>query len=226
MIALKDLHLEKVNEYHLNGKISDDILKSAYERLPILEKAIGEVEKAAGIGYPLIFVEPTLKIISYPAVDFANTVIYASTNIRQFGESYRLCVDISLPFLLYASEEIMRACVAHEFLHYIFITISIGNKHLMNLSSEDVDAPETHIIFDEAHTVKADEWLDNEELRGLIQKIFSPVIKEQNLENAIKEKWIKPRLPLIQISASENKVRIPLIELDKIPLDTKILQKT
>jgi hypothetical protein len=225
MSAIRSLHLEKVFEYNEKGKISDEVLKSFYMRLPCLEKAIEEVEKASGIGYPPIFFDPVLRIISYPAAEYSNGVIYALSNIRQFGEGYRLCIDISLPFLLYAPEDTLRACIAHEFLHYVFITLAIGNKQLMSLSSDGVDVPEAHILFDETHTVKAEDWLDSKELRGMVQKVFSPIVKEHDLERSIKERWIELGLPSVKISADENSVKIPIMEIDRLPLDGKIFER-
>ncbi len=225
MPAIGSLYLEEILEYNKKGKISNDIIKSVYERLPCLEKAINDVEVASAIKYPPIYVDPLLKIISYPASEYSNGVIYALSNIRQFGECYKLCVDLSLPFLLYAPEETLRACVAHEFLHYVFISIAIGNKQLMSLSSEGVDVPEAHIIFDETHTVKAEDWLNSRELQEIVHKVFSPVVKNHELEMSIKDRWIKLGLPLVQISADENKVKIPILEIDRIPLDINILEK-
>lgn len=224
MIAIREIRLEKVNEYHLNGKISDEMLKSAYGRLLVLERAITDVEKASGIGYPPVFIEPVLKKVSYPTQDISYTVIYASWNLRDLEGGIKLCVDISLPFLLYAPDEVLRACVAHEFLHYIFITIAIHNKQFDKLLAEDNNDRETHIIFDETQTVSADEWLCNEELKGLVKKVFSPLIKEQKLEDAI-ERWDKSGLPSMIISAGENRVHIPILQYDKIPLDSTILQR-
>jgi len=226
MSFIRSFNLEKIYEYNGKGKISDEILKSFYERLPHLEKAIAEVERAAGIGYPPVYFDPVLNIISYPAAEFSDRVIYARWNVRQFGEGYRLCVDISLPFLLYAPEEILRACIAHEFLHYVFISLAIGNKQLESLSSDGIDAPEVHTIFDETHNVKAEDWLDSEELKEIVRKVFSPFIKELELERSIKEKWIELGLPAVRLSADEaNNKPIPIVEVDRLPLDRKILEK-
>jgi hypothetical protein len=40
------MYLENINEAHERGRISDEVLKSFYEKLPSLEKAITEIGRA------------------------------------------------------------------------------------------------------------------------------------------------------------------------------------
>jgi hypothetical protein len=95
----------------------------------------------------------------------------------------------------------------------------------MSLSSDGVDVPEVHTLFDETQTVKAEDWLDSKELCGMVQKVFSPIVKEHNLERSIKERWIELGLPSMKISADENSIKIPIVEIDRLPLDGKIFER-
>lgn len=141
MSRQRKLYLENVNEAHEKGRIGDEVLKSFYEKLPNLERAVTAVEDASGLSYPLIVFDPSLTLIKYPSSTFSGTVIYASTQVRKLNGAYQLCVEISLPFLLYAKEGTLKACVAHEFLHYVFTTIALGNKAFTVLSGERLDTP-------------------------------------------------------------------------------------
>jgi hypothetical protein len=220
------MYLENINEAHERGRISDEVLKSFYEKLPSLEKAITAVEDASGLSYPLIVFDPSLILIEYPSSTFSGTVIYASTQIRKLNDTYQLCVEISLPFLLYVKESTLKACVAHEFLHYVFTTIALSNKAFMVLSGERLDTPEVHVAFDDTHIVAPEEWLDNKELVDLIKATFKPVIADKELEMKIKSNWVDKSMPVRQMSGGESKTSIPILEVPKIPLDGNIIQRS
>lgn len=220
------MYLENINEAHERGRISDEVLKSFYEKLPSLEKAITAVEDASGLSYPLIVFDPSLILIKYPSSTFSGTVIYASTQIRKLNDTYQLCVEISLPFLLYVKESALKACVAHEFLHYVFTTITLSNKAFTVLSGERLDTPEVHVAFDDTHIVAPEEWLDNKELVDLIKATFKPVIADKELEMKIKSNWVDKSMPVRQISSGESKTSIPILEVPKIPLDGNIIQRS
>lgn len=220
------MYLENINEAHKRGRISDEVLKSFYEKLPNLEEAITVVEDASGLNYPLIVFDPSLILIKYPSSTFSGTVIYASTQIRKLNDTYQLCVEISLPFLLYVKESTLKACVAHEFLHYVFTTIALSNKTFMALSGERLDTPEIHVAFDDTHIVAPEKWLNNKELVDLIKATFKPVIADKELEMKIKSNWIDKSMPIRQMSGGESKTSIPILEVPKIPLDGNIIQRS
>jgi len=226
MSRQRRLYLENVNEAHEKGRIGDEVLKSFYEKLPNLERAVTAVEDASGLAYPTIVFDPSLSIIKYPSATFSSTVIYASTQIRKLDGSYQLCVNVSLPFLLYAKESTLKACIAHEFLHYVFITIALSNKAFAVLSGERLDTPEVHMAFDDAHIAAPEEWLKSKELVDLIKATFNPVIADKELEADIKSNWIDRSLPVRQISGEESKTSIPILEVPKIPLDGNIIQRS
>jgi hypothetical protein len=226
MSRQRKLYLENVNEAHEKGRIGDEVLKSFYEKLPNLERAVTAVEDASGLSYPLIVFDPSLTLIKYPSSTFSGTVIYASTQVRKLNGAYQLCVEISLPFLLYAKEGTLKACVAHEFLHYVFTTIALGNKAFTVLSGERLDTPEVHVAFDDTHIVAPEEWLNNNELVDLIKATFNPVISDKELEAEIKSNWIDKSLPVRQMSGEESKTSIPMLEVPKIPLDGNIIERS
>lgn len=223
MITHRELYFHKVSQAHEKGKIGDDVLKVFFEKLPVLERAISSVEKAFGLNYPPVAFDPNLIVVKYPS-GLSETVIYASTQIQRLNGSYRLCVELTLPFLLYSKEDLLRACLAHEFLHYIFITITLSRKSLESLPSEKPIAPEIHLAFDETHTVKAEDWIKDDDLLGQIKRYFNPLISDVELEESIKKNWISRKLPIREITAEENMLRVPILEVDKIPIDQKIVE--
>ncbi|MCQ5362814.1 MAG: hypothetical protein NO482_05280 [Candidatus Methanomethylicia archaeon] len=219
----RELYFNRVNEAHEKGRIGDEILRSFFERLPTLERSISSVESAFGLDYPPVSFDPNLVIVKYPD-GFSQTVIYASTQIQRLNEKFRICVEVTLPFLLFAREDLLRACLAHEFLHYIYITITLGNRSIEGLSSGKPITPDLQLALDETHTVKAEEWIKDNELLSLIKKYFTPMVSDPELEENIRENWIKRTLPIKEMSVDDSMLRIPVLELDKIPLDKKIIE--
>lgn len=225
MSKQRNLFLDRVIEFHQKGLLPDQIMKSFYERLSMLERGVLSVERASGIDYPAIYFEPTLSVIKYPSATFSRAVIYASTKIKKLNGTYVLCVEMSLPFLLYSSDDILRACMGHEFLHYVFNTIAIAGKAFATLRGERLDSPEVHIAYDDTHIVEPEEWLEEQELINLIKKNINPVIADRDLETRIKEKWIDAGLPVAQMTVEASRFSIPILEISKIPLDEKIIKK-
>lgn len=226
MSQQRRLFLEKVNEYHEKGLISDETLRDFYDRLPILERSVTIVEKASGLKYPTILFEPSLIMIKYPTTTLSRTVIYASTKIDKIDGAYQLCVEFSLPFLLYASEDTLRACVAHEFLHYIFNTVALSIKAFATLSGERLDSREVHIAYDDTHTVLSEDWFDDRALVQLVKEKFRPDIADEELETRIKTEWIDKSQPIRIISVEESRQSIPILEVPKIPLDEEIMRNS
>ena len=224
MPTQRRLNLEKVNEYHEKGLISDEILKNFYDRLPVLERSVVIVEMASKLKYPMIVFDPSLDRIKYPAATFSETVIYASTKILKLDGSYQLCVEFSLPFLLYAREDTLRACVAHEFLHYVFNTMALSIKAFATLSGERLDSREVHMAYDDTHIASPEDWFDDRDLVKLVKEKFNPVISDEELENSIKTRWIDRSLPVRLISVEESRQSIPIQEVPKIPLDEEIMR--
>lgn len=224
MITDGRFHTEMVHEYHKKGKIDDATLKKFYEKLPILEKAIREVEDASKLSYPTIIFDPVLSILRYNA-STSGTVIYASTRIHRLDGAYQLCVSISLPFLLYSNEGVLKACLVHELLHYIYTTIVLSRKSFMSLTSQRLDAPEVFLAFDETHTVDPNEWIHDPGMIDLMNKVFRPMIEDNDLISEVKEYWIGKGLPVRYITSDESKVRVPVTEVSKIALDQEIIAR-
>jgi hypothetical protein len=221
----RNLFLDRVNEFHEKGLLPDHVMKVFYDKLPMLERAVSSVERASGIDYPAISFEPTLSIIKYPSATFSRAIIYASTRIKKLNGNYALCVEMSLPFLFSAREDMLRACIAHEFLHYVFNTIAIAGKAFATLSGERLDTPEVHIAYDDTHIVEPEEWLADQQLIDLIKKHINPVIADRELETEIKSKWIDAGLPVTHMTVEASRFSIPILEISKIPLDQKIIRK-
>lgn len=219
------INFDKVYEYGEKGIIGKEEFTSFFERLPLLEKALRETEAASGLQYPPVFFEPALTIIRYPASTFAGAVIYAACKIMEYRGELQPCVVFSVPFVILAREDILRACTAHEFLHYIYITKALSKGDYMALAGERLDSIEVHQAYDDTHTVPPGEWIRNAELVGLVKRVFSPNIEDPELEAAIREKWIDKGLPVKYTTAEEARLKIPLAEIQKVKLDAKVLQR-
>ena len=223
MSTQRRLDFEKIKDYHEKGLISDETLRDFYDKLPLLERCVSAIERASGLSYPVIVFDPSLNLIKYPAATVSRTVIYASTKMHKLDGTFQLCVEISLPFLLYAKEDTLKACIAHEFLHYIFNTIALSIKAFATLSGERLDSREVHIAYDDTHTVSPEEWLDDPDLVRLVKEKFKPAIADEELETGIKTRWIERGMPIKIVSVEESRQSIPILEVSKIPLDVQII---
>lgn len=217
-------YLQKLVKSHELGLISKDILNDFLNKLPTIDEVVSEVEKVFGLKYPLIIVDPNLIVIKYPS-SFSTSVIYASTKVQKLNEEYRLCVEVSLPFILFAKRELLKACLVHEFLHYIFATITIGKRNIERLSSQKPISLEVLIGFDDTYMVKPEDWIEDGEVIELLKKHFNPIIKDSELEEKINENWIKRSLPIKEIRPEDLQIKIPILEINKISLDDKILER-
>lgn len=221
----RKINFEKVYEYSEKGAIGKEEFTSFFDRMPILEKALRETELASGFRYPPVLFEPALTVIRYPSSEFASAVVYAATKIMAFEGNLQPCVVFAVPFVIYAREETLRACVAHEFLHYVYITRALSRGEYVDLASERLDSIEVHQAYDDTHTVMPEEWLNNPELVALIKRTFTPAISDPELEAALKEKWFDKGLPVRYATAEEAKVRIPISEVSSIRLDSALVAK-
>jgi len=219
------INFDKVYEYGEKGIIGKEVFTSFFERIPLLEKALRETEEASGLQYPPVFFEPALTIIRYPSSTFSGAVIYAACKLMEYMGELMPCVVFSVPFVILSREDVLRACAAHEFLHYIYITKALSKGNYMDLAGERLDSVEVHQAYDDTHTVPPDEWIRNSELVGLVKRVFSPNINDPELEAAIREKWIDKGLPVKYTTAEEAKLKIPLAEIQRVRLDTKVLQR-
>ncbi|MDI9608676.1 MAG: hypothetical protein QFX34_00170 [Candidatus Verstraetearchaeota archaeon] len=219
------INFDKVYEYGEKGIIGKEEFTSFFERMPLLEKALRETEEASGLQYPPVLFEPALTIIRYPSSTFSGAVIYASCKLMEYKGELQPCVVFSVPFVILSSEDVLRACAVHEFLHYIYITKVLSKGNYMDLAGERLDSIEVHQAYDETHTVPPGEWIRNAELVELVKKIFNPNIDDPDLEAAIREKWIEKGLPVKYTTAEEAKLKIPIEEIQRVRLDMKVLQR-
>ncbi|MCS7098188.1 MAG: hypothetical protein NZ922_04350 [Candidatus Methanomethyliaceae archaeon] len=216
-------HLQRVMKSHEMGLLGDDILKELIEKLPMIDELICEIEKTFDLNYPPIIIDPNLIIVRYPT-SFATTVIYASTQIQKLNDKLTLCVEMTLPFLLFANKDLIKACLAHEFLHYIFATIIIHRREFDKLLGQKPISLEVLMGFDDTYLVKPENWMKDSEIISLIKRFFNPIIKDSDLEEKIQENWIKKSLPIKEVRPEDLQIRIPILEIDKISLDRKILE--
>ncbi|MDI9645055.1 MAG: hypothetical protein QFX35_07550 [Candidatus Verstraetearchaeota archaeon] len=225
MSLTRRISFDKIYEYNEKGALGKEIFTSFFERIPLLEKALRETEEVSGIGYPPVLFEPALTIIRYPASTFASAVIYAATKIEEYEEELQPCVVFSVPFVLFARQETLRAAAAHEFLHYVYITVKLSRGNYMDLAGERLDSIEVHQAYDDTHVVPPEEWFGRSELVTLIKEVFNPTVRDPDLERALKERWIERGFPVRYASSEEVKIKLPITEVARIRLDGRIVEK-
>jgi len=222
----RELSLKQLLKAVEQGLLPFELVKSVESRLPLLSKAIERVEKASSLQYPPVEISPILKVLHFPSVEFMASAVYAYLDLleRSTGE-YQLAVVFSAPLVLYAKEETLAACAAHEFLHYVYFTLKLYEAKYFDLSIQSVVAPEVYEAFDDQSLVNPIEWLQgDQELIQLLQEVFNGSIHDNALEEATTTQWIEQGLPVLNIAADEHKLRVPISALESIQLDQKVLE--
>ncbi len=219
------MNFDKVYECVEKGMMGQEEFTSFFDRIPLLEKALREIEEEVTLQYPPVFFEPVLTIIRYPSSTFSGAAIYAACKLMEYQGELQPCVVFSVPFVILSREEVLRACVAHEFLHYVYITKTLSKGNYMDLAGERLDSIEVHQAYDDTHTVPPSEWFRSVELVRLVEKVFSPNIDDPELEAAIQEKWIDKGLPVRYTTAEEAKVKVSITEIQRIRLDRHVLER-
>lgn len=196
---------DQITLYSLNNLLSAKIAKKGYEAVFKMKKNIDLIMKYTSLPYPPVVVSPELKILVHD--NSTLSMVYANINYRVMGGLFQPVVEISLPFLLYASNELMNLVLAHEFLHYLYLAIRyVSSDYLVNpliytgsiigrAFLEDVYYVEPSKVFNNARFVKK------------IAKI-NEILEKSKIADLIKKRWLDNNHPSKSILADDFRVRL------------------
>ncbi|RLE47986.1 MAG: hypothetical protein DRJ31_08035 [Candidatus Methanomethylicota archaeon] len=218
------LLLSKVYDAYRRGILPEDVLNDVLNNVVRAEECLAKVEEACGFSYPLTVVEPVLKILFFKE-SLSTAPVYAYTSPYYFGDRIRLSVVLSAPLLLYASDQLLIACLAHELLHYVHLTIAFHKMRVEQLQGRDVESLEGFLSFEESSRADAKKVFRNADwLVSLVKDLFSPVLDDPKLNEKTMKYWVERGLPTVKVSPSEHVARIPLADLNKLILDYKVVK--
>ena len=219
------LLLSKVYDAYRRGVLPEDVFSDLLNNVARAEDCLTKVEEACGFSYPLTVVEPVLKILFFKE-SLSTAPVYAYTSPYYFGDRIRLSVVLSAPLLLYASDQLLVACLAHELLHYVHLTLALYKMKIEQLQgSRGVESLEGFLSFEEVSKADAKEVFKGADwLVSLVKDVFSPVLDDPKLNEKTVKYWVERGLPSVRITPSEHVARIPLTDLHKLILDYRVVK--
>ncbi len=193
------------------------------KRFEIVTSGIQRIEKAAGIPYPISYVEPSAILTSTDNVSFQYGILFARTLPVFFEEKLQVVIQISAPLVAFGLKGTIHAILAHEFLHYLEFVRRISKMEVVSDEVsvslfENVYADSTRLF--EPRAVFADQTLLTH-----ITKKFPAGFKDYKLEDKTEKLWITKNLPVTKISLDENTVKLSIEAISKVTLEQPILDK-
>jgi hypothetical protein len=157
--------------------------------------------------YPPYYVEPVLTVVSGQDNVGGLGVLYARTVPIETEGKIVIIVQISAPFVLFATASIVKLVLAHEFLHYLDL---IGKLSSMAVTSELTSS----YVFEER-------FVDSERIsdayaifgsnkrfaRQLSTKMASG-LEDNKMNDKCRKSWVEKGLPMVRLPLGLNQVTL------------------
>ena len=214
--------LVKVKESYQKGIISDKIYSLIKERFPITVAGINRIEKAAGISFPIAYVEPSMILSSAEPTSYQYGILFARTIPLIFDDKLQVVIQITAPLVAYGLKGTIHAILAHEFLHYLEL---IRKFSKMDILSDEITGNLFESVYaDETRLFEPKAVFNDKTLLLHITKKFPAGFRDYKLEDKVIKYWLEKNLPKSNISLDTNIVKLSAKSLAKIKLDPKLLR--
>jgi hypothetical protein len=214
--------LLRLKEAHKNGILPDKVYSLIFKRFGIALDGIDRIEKAAGINFPLAYVEPSI-IISQPAGTFDYGILFARTIPVVTNEKVEIIIQITAPLVAYGLRASIHAILAHEFLHYLELIRRISK---MEMISDEISGNLFESVYADSNRLfEPRAVFDDKTLLSHITKKFPEGFRDYKLEDKVLKNWIHKKLPTINIALDTNVLKIPANILAKTKVDSSLVQK-
>jgi len=215
--------LVRFKDAYSKGIIPHDIYNLVIERFPIVVAGINRIEKASGIKYPVVYVEPSLVLSSSDSNSYEFGILFARTIPVMIDDKFQVVIQISAPLIAYGLKGTIHAILAHEFLHFLELMRKISKMELLSdeISGnlfENIYADETRLF--EPRVVFKDRTL----LNHIIKK-FPSGFRDYKLEDKVMKFWADKNLPKSNISLDVNNVKLSAESFSKIKLVPEFVSK-
>lgn len=219
------LVLSKVYDAYAKKLIPEGVFNSVLNNVVRAEECVGKVEEASQLTYPLTVVEPVLKLL-YFKERVAVAPVYAYTSPYYVGDRIKLSVVVSAPLMMYASDRVLLACLAHELLHYAHLTLKFYELKYDQLRGGACEFYEGLLAFDDVSAVGAEELFRKSEwLTSTVKSVFKPMLRDEELDERTFKFWVDAGLPSVKIHPSEHLARISISDLGKLILDEDVVRR-
>ena len=215
--------LVRFRDAHSKGLIPDDIYDLTLKRFPIVVAGINRIEKASGIQYPVVYVEPSLILSSSNSNSYEYGILFARTIPVMFEEKFQVVIQITAPLIAYGLKGTIHAILAHEFLHFLELVRKISK---MELISDEISGNLFENVYsDETRLFEPKAVFKDRVLLDHITKKFPAGFRDYKLEDKTIKFWADRDLPKFNISLDTNNVKLSVESLSKIKLDPKFISK-
>jgi hypothetical protein len=209
--------LEKAE--NLNDKLKSRI---ATRFAKIVVPAATEVERVSGVKYPPYFVDPVLPVIVGAQDNIGGLGVMYARTLPILNNEGRLIivVQLSAPFVLYATKTVVKVVLAHEFLHYINL---VGRFSTLDINSQLSSA----YVFEERYA-DMERLVDasivfgkNKRLVRQLGKQMSSGLENEKLNEKCRKMWIEKKLPMIRVALGSNQIFLPVNTILQADFDPK-----
>ncbi len=215
--------LIKINEAYNNGIIPEKNYLLIKERFPIVVEGINRIEKASGLKFPIVYVEPSIVVSSPDPNSYQYGILFARTIPLTIDNKLQVVIQISAPLIAYGLKGTIHAILAHEFLHFLELIRKISKMEL--LSDEISGNLFENIYADETRLFESRAVFTDRTLLLHITKKFPAGFRDYKLEDKVIKFWIEKNLPKTNISLDTNIVKISAESFAKIKLNPTFLKK-
>ena len=206
--------LFRVDEAHERGDVPDDVYGLIRGRFGLAAGGMERIERAAGLGYPAAYVEPSAVVTSPDPNTMQYGILFARTVPVRLGGSVQVVIQLSAPLVAYGLKGTIHAILAHEFLHYLEL---LHRAQRMDMVSDEV----TGSIFESVHAdsgrlFEPGAALGDRTLVSHITRRFPAGFRDMRLEDKTVRLWMERGLPRTVVRLDSNTARLSAADVSSI----------
>ena len=214
--------LHKVYEAFTANLLPKSVFDLINNRFSLVLEGIARIEKASGIRFPVVYVEPSVVLSSAPN-SFDYGILFARTIPVFSNNSVQIIIQISAPLIAYGLKGTIHAILAHEFLHYLEL---ISRLSKMNIVSDELSSNLFENVYtDNIRLFESQSVFDDKTLLQHITKKFPSGFRDYKLEDKVLKFWIEKNLPTLKITLDTNIVKLDAKLLSQLQINPMLVKK-
>jgi hypothetical protein len=215
--------LLKVKDAFQNGILPKKEYSLIVKRFPNVVSGITRIEKASGVDFPIVYVEPSVTMSSPSTNSFEYGILFARIIPVAAKNILQVVIQISAPLVAYGLKGTIHAILAHEFLHYLELMRKISN---MELISDEISANLFENVYADSERLFEPRAVFNDKTLLLhITKKFPSGFRDYKLEDKVIKYWIEKNLPTINITLDTNITKLSPDLISKMRLAPNLISK-
>ena len=214
--------LHKVYEAFSANLLPKSVFDLINNRFSLVLEGITRIEKASGIRFPVVYVEPSVVLSSAPN-SFDYGILFARTIPVFSNNSVQIIIQISAPLIAYGLKGTIHAILTHEFLHYLEL---ISRLSKMNIVSDELSSNLFENVYtDNTRLFESQSVFDDKTLLQHITKKFPSGFRDYKLEDKVLKFWIGKNLPTLKTTLDTNTVKLDAKLLSQLEINPMLLKK-